>query len=140
MALGNSRQRLRDGAVNRIRIFVVAAVLATAAPSLAHHSFSVDYDSSKPVKLSGQVSKVEWRNPHAFFYIDTKKGNYAIELGSIDSLTRLSWTSKTLNIGDEVTVEGILGLGGRHMILAREVALARTGERLRTWEGVSFGR
>jgi hypothetical protein len=111
-----------------------------AAPSFGHHSFSVDYDSSKVVKMSGKVSKVDWRNPHAFFYVDAKQGNFAIELGSLDSLTRLGWTPNTLKIGDEVTVEGILALAGRKMILAREVALARTGEKFKTWEGVSFGR
>jgi hypothetical protein len=124
--------------VNMIRIFAAAVILAMTAPSLAHHSFSADYDSSKVVKLTGNVSKVDWRNPHAFFYIDSKKGNHAIELGSLDSLARLGWTPRTLKIGDEVTVEGILALGGRRMILAREVVLTRTGERLNTWEGVSF--
>jgi hypothetical protein len=116
--------------MNWIRIFVAAAVLA-------HHSFSTDYDTNKPVKMTGKVSKVEWQNPHAFFYVDAKQGNFAIELGSINSLERLGWTSNTMKISDEVTVEGILALGGRHMILAREVVLTRTGERFKTWQGAS---
>lgn len=119
---------------------MAAAVLAIAAPSLAHHSFGVDYDVNKPLRLSGKVSKVDWRNPHAFFYVDAKKGNYAIELGSIESLKRVGWTKQTLKIGDAVTVEGFLGLGGLRMILAREVALARTGERFKTGQGPSADR
>jgi hypothetical protein len=117
-----------------MRIVAAAVLLAAAAPVFAHHSFSLDYDNSKPITLSAKISKVEWRNPHAFLYVEAKEENWAIELGSINSLTRLGWTQNTMAVGDAVKVEGILALEGRRMILARSVVLLRTRQRFRTSE------
>jgi hypothetical protein len=94
--------------------FLTAAVVTVTAPVLAHHSFAVDYDANKPVKVTGVVTKVEWTNPHAHYYIDVtdEQGNvtnWNFELATINALQRQGWTSKALRVGDRVTVEGFKG-------------------------------
>ena len=105
------------------------AVLLSAAPLLAHHSFAAEYDASKPVTLKGAVTKIEWTNPHARFYVDVKddKGtvtNWNLELASPNVLTRNGWTRNTLKIGDQVTIEGTMAKDGSSMANARSVVLA----------------
>jgi len=108
-------------------------LLVSGAPISAHHSFAAEYDSAKPVTLKGVVSKIEWTNPHARFYIDVKDetGTYTwnLELASPNVLSRNGWTRKTLNIGDEITVQGSLAKDGSKMANARVVTLA-SGKRV----------
>jgi hypothetical protein len=108
-------------------------LLVSAAPARAHHSFAAEYDAAKPVTLKGVVSKIEWTNPHARFYIDVKDetGTYTwnLELASPNVLTRNGWTRRTLNIGDEITVQGSLAKDGSKMANARSVVLA-SGKRV----------
>jgi Family of unknown function (DUF6152) len=85
--------------------------LAFAAVVGAHHSFASEFDGAKKVKLTGTVTKVQWRNPHTYFYVDVadEKGaihNWAMELGSPNVLMRRGWTRESLKIGAQVTVEG----------------------------------
>ena len=115
----------------RARLGVLAAVagLVSAVPVLAHHSFAAEYDASKPVTLTGTVTKLEWMNPHARFYVDVKDTsgaitNWNLELASPNALVRNGWTRKSLNVGDEVTVEGYMARDGSKMANAREVRLA----------------
>ena len=110
-----------------------AALLVSGALVSAHHSFAAEYDSAKPVTLKGVVSRVEWTNPHARFYIDVKDetGTYTwnLELASPNVLSRNGWTRRTLNIGDEITVQGSLAKDGSKMANARVVTLA-SGKRV----------
>ncbi len=114
-------------------IIMLAAAIGT--PALAHHSFSAQYDSEKIMKMSGTVTKIEWQNPHVYIYVDVAddKGGYAqwaLEMGAPAVLTRtLGWTRSTLNIGDQINVEGIGARDGSHLANARTVTLA-SGETL----------
>jgi len=110
---------------------VVAGIglVVASAPVIAHHSFAAEYDASKPITLKGAVTKIEWTNPHARFYIDVKddKGtvtNWNLELASPNVLTRQGWTRKSLEVGDQITVEGSLAKDGSKMANARIVTLA----------------
>jgi len=108
---------------------VAAGVLAIAAPAIAHHSFAAQYDPAKPVTLTGTVTKVEWTNPHARFYMNVKgvdgaTTSWNLELASPNYLKRAGWSSTSLKEGDQVTVEGSLARSGANMANARAVTLA----------------
>ncbi|MBV8843370.1 MAG: hypothetical protein JO307_11220 [Bryobacterales bacterium] len=104
-------------------------LLLASMPALAHHSFAAEYDAAKPVTLTGTVTKVEWMNPHARFYIDVKDdqgkvANWEFELGSPNGLMRAGWTRNSLKQGDTVTVSGSLAKDGSNLANARQVTLA----------------
>ena len=117
-----------------ICLLIAASVMLIAVkPIAAHHSFDAEYDSKKPINISGIVTKVDWVNPHAFVFIDTKDEsgavkNYKIEMGPPYALVRGGWKRDTVKIGDRVTVEAAAAAkdgsnaGGSeqttHMILA----------------------
>jgi hypothetical protein len=97
-------------------------------PLLAHHSFEAEYDFNKPLKLTGTVTKVEWMNPHARFYVDVtdengKVTNWNFELGPIVILVRQGWRKDSLKPGDQVTVEGFQAKDGNALGNARKVTL-----------------
>ena len=123
----------------RIKLAAVVAglVLLSGAASLkAQHSFSAEFDATKPFKMTGTVTKVEWMNPHTFFYIDvtdekTKKvTNWAMEMGSPNGLMRQGWSRNTMKAGDVVSVEGSLAKDGSPTGNARSVTMTATGKRL----------
>jgi hypothetical protein len=112
---------------------VMGFVLATPGV-IAHHSFAAEFDASKPLTLKGIVTKIEWANPHTYFYMDVTEGdkvtNWGMEMGSPNGLMRQGWTRNTLHVGDEVVVEGSQAKDGAHVGNARAVTLASTGKRL----------
>jgi hypothetical protein len=115
--------------VKFIVLSIATALVALSAPLFAHHSFAAQYDANKPITLKGIVTRFEWTNPHARFFIDVSddKGNvtnWNLELGSPNILARAGWTRKALAVGDKVTVEGALAKDGSKMANARTVTLA----------------
>lgn len=125
----------------RMRLAIGAAAMSFfvaigGADVSSHHSFAAEFDASKPIKLTGLVTKIEWQNPHTFFYIDVtdpgtgKVTNWAMEMGSPNGLMRNGWTRNTLKIGDIVSVEGSLARSGEPLGNARVVILTSTGQRL----------
>src|SRR5215472_4333303 len=103
-------------------------LLLASMPALAHHSFAAEYDAAKPITLKGTVTKVEWMNPHARFYIDVKDDsgkvtNWELEVGSPNGLMRRGWTRSSMKPGDTVTVQGSLAKDGSNLANARTVKL-----------------
>jgi len=114
--------------------FASMTMLAVAVPIAAHHSFAVEFDASKPIKLSGPVTKIEWMNPHTYFYMDVtdesgKVANWGMEMGSPNGLMRQGWTRNSMKIGDVGTVEGSRAKDGSNIGNARSVTLS-TGQKL----------
>ena len=124
----------------------VVALIMAAIPAVAHHSFAAEYDSTKPITLTGKVTKVEWMNPHTFFFIDVKDektnqvANWSIELGSPNSLMRLGWSRNSMKLEDMVTVQGSLAKDGSKLVNARNVTLAGTTQRLLTGSSEGDGK
>jgi hypothetical protein len=97
--------------------FAALLVFATL-PALAHHSFAAEYDSTRAVTVRGTIQKLEWVNPHAYFWVDVKDENgkittWAFESLSPNALARQGWNRNSLKKGEEVTVEGYLAKDGK---------------------------
>ena len=104
-----------------------------AASGIAHHSFAVQFDAEKPIRLIGTVTEVVWRNPHAWFYIDVvddndEVTNWGMELASPNLLMRQGWSRASMKVGDEVTVEGFHARDGSNTGNARTVTLNASGK------------
>ncbi len=108
---------------------VAGALAAVAVPVMAHHSFGAEFDSEQPFEYSGVVTKIEWLNPHVYFYMDvTVEGgqveNWAMEMGSPNGLMRRGWSRNSLKIGDVVSTNGSKARDGSAKGNARGVTLA----------------
>jgi hypothetical protein len=115
---------------------LTASTLVAALPAVAHHSFPAQYDVSKPITLTGKVTKIEWTNPHIFIYIDVPNEetgdvvNWALELGGPNALLRKGWKRDSLKTDDLITVEGSLARDGSHLANAKSIVLVATGKRM----------
>jgi Family of unknown function (DUF6152) len=117
-------------------LLALTAAVALTTPLWAHHSFAAEYDSKQPVTLKGAVTKVEWMNPHVYFYIDVKDeqtgkvANWAFEMGAPAVIQRNGWTRNSMKVGDIVIVEGTRAKSGATHGNARSVTMASTGQKL----------
>jgi len=119
----------------RILAFVVLAAHLAAAPALAHHSFAAEFDAKQPLTITGTVTKVEWTNPHVWFYLDVKDKdgkvtNWGMEMGGPNGLLRAGWTRNSMKVGDVVTVDGFKARSGQPLGNATSVMLVSTGQKL----------
>lgn len=112
------------------RAFLAATCVALLNTHAAegHHSFSAEFDGTKPVRLSGTITKIEWTNPHSYFYLDVKdsKGGintWACESGNPGALSRRGWKKGDIKLGDALIVDGFLAKDGSRLIDARRVTL-----------------
>ncbi len=110
-------------------------LLASTTPLPAHHAFAAEFDINSPVTVTGSVTRVEWMNPHVWFYIDVKAESggaaaWGLEMGSPNALMRAGWTRTSMAIGDVVTVEGYRAKDRTTTANARAVTLTKTGKRL----------
>ena len=110
----------------RIAAGIVAAIALVAPTALAHHSFSAEFDSNKPVELKGTVVRVEWINPHTWIHIDVKKTDGAVERwmiegGTPNTLLRRGLTRESLPVGTEIVVDGYKAKNGTNRANGRDV-------------------
>jgi hypothetical protein len=113
------------------RVLVAGLLMIGLTASIdvgAHHSFAAEFDGNKPVRLVGTITRIEWTNPHSYFYLDVKnsKGivaSWGCEAGNPGALSRRGWKRGDIKIGDTLIVDGFLAKDGSHLIDARRVTL-----------------
>jgi hypothetical protein len=108
---------------------ILSVAFLPGLPASAHHAFSGEFDSAKPITLDGVVSRVNWENPHVFFYVDVTQPdgsvvNWGCETRGPNGLTKQGWTRDSLKPGDRVVVHGFLARNGSHTADGRDVTLA----------------
>jgi DNA/RNA endonuclease YhcR with UshA esterase domain len=128
---------------SKLAIIVAGLGLSTVtSTSSAHHSFAAQFDAEKTIKVTGTITRVEWQNPHVWFYVDVADDDgdvtsWGMELASPNLLMRNGWTRSTMKEGDVVEIEGYLARDGSSTGNAQSIVIAATGKNLFT--GSSFG-
>ena len=105
---------------------LAAAGLMAGIPAWAHHSFAAEFDGSRSLRLTGTITRIEWSNPHSYFFLDVKddKGNvvnWGCEGAGPGALTRRGWKKGDLKLGDTIVVDGYRARDGSHFLNARRV-------------------
>ena len=135
-------------------LLVAAAILLSAvAPAIAHHAFSAEFDQSKPVKISGEITKLQWVNPHAWIFIDAKGADgkvvpWRFEMGAPNALLRAGWSKSDIKVGTPVTISGFMARAGGEVGNAFQVRLpdgrdlfaASSDQKTRSSSGSERGR
>ena len=120
--------------IRSARLLTGLIVLLISLTGYAHHSFRSQYDADQPVTLTGYVTKIEWMNPHVYFYIDVVDAdtgeieNWGFEMGPPHMLQNRGWKRNTMQIGDQVEVHGTRARDGSLTANARRVTMTATGE------------
>lgn len=125
----------RNCGIMKVVLGCATGAVVAATLGLAHRSFSVNLGGDKPITVQGYVTKIEWTSPHAYIYLDVEdeqgeRSNWAFEMGAAPVLQRHGWTPRSLNVGDEVEVDGFLARGGSPLVNTSSVQILRTGQRL----------
>jgi len=119
----------------RFAMAICVLTLAASARMLAHHSFAAEFDEKKPVSMTGTVTKVEWTNPHIWFFVDVKNpdgsvANWGFEMAGPAQLLRGGWKRDSMKVGDVVAVDAFRARDDSNRANARSVTLSSTGQKL----------
>ncbi len=112
-------------------LLLIAAMFvpATVGYVFAHHSFAATFDGTKPIRLVGSLTKIEWTNPHSYFYLDVKDEKtgkvtpWTLEAGSPGALSRRGFKRGDIKVGDTLIVDGYRAKDGSNLADARRVQL-----------------
>ena len=112
----------------RITMLVTGVLLAAVMPLIAHHSFAAEFDAGKAIRVTGALTKIEWTNPHTYFYLEVKEENgevvkWSCEAGSPGALSRRGFKRGDLKLGDTIIVDGYRAKDGSRLMDARRVTL-----------------